>query len=58
MQEAEEEAAGLEVPAGARDPAHAAQPGPAPSTMQLPHSGPYHEVSPALGLWGNKWCPR
>lgn len=44
--------------AGARDPAHVAQPGPAPSVVQLPHSGPYHEVSPALRLWENKWCPR
>lgn len=44
--------------AGPRDPAHATQPGPAPSVVQLPHSGPYHEVSPALGLWENKWCPR
>lgn len=44
--------------AEAQDPAHAAQPGPAPSVVQLPHSGPYYEVSPALGLWENKWCPR
>lgn len=39
--------------AGAQDPAHVAQPGPAPSVVQLPHSGPYHEVSPALRLWEN-----
>lgn len=44
--------------AGAQDLAHAARPGPAPSVVQLLHSGPYHEVSPTLGLWENKWCPR
>lgn len=41
--------------AGAQDPAHVAQPGPAPSVVQLPHSGPYHEVSPALRLCEYKW---
>lgn len=35
-----------------------ARPGPAPSDSAAATLGPYHEVSPALGLRENKWCPR
>lgn len=32
--------------------------GPAPRDSAAATLGPYHEVSPALGLRENKWCPR